>query len=83
MTEGLGLILIECCDYNLLTTQHLKKIAAHPEVAVMHYDCLNVCGMCSLRPFAIVNGQRIFGKTVDECLDKIQKKVNEELAKLT
>lgn len=82
MSDGIGLILIELCDYNLLTPQHLKNITAHPEVAVMSYDCLNVCGMCSLRPFAIVNGQRVFAPTVDECLKKIELKVEEELSHL-
>lgn len=82
MQEGMGLILIELCDYNLLAPQHLEKIAAHPEVAVMNYDCLNICGMCSMRPFAIVNGQRIFAPTVEECVEKIEQKVNEEIEKL-
>lgn len=82
MNTGMGMILIEICDYNLLTPQHLEKIAGHPEVAVMSYDCLNICGLCSLRPFAIVNGQRIFAETVEDCLVKIQQKVEEELKKL-
>ncbi|SFG21814.1 DUF1450 domain-containing protein [Sporolactobacillus nakayamae] len=79
MNEGLGLITIEVCDYGSLTVQHLEKIARHPEVAVMNYDCLNVCGMCSLKPFAMVNGQRVFANTIDACLEKIEKKVDEEL----
>lgn len=82
MDTGLGMILIEICDYNLLTPEHLEKIARHPEVAVMSYDCLNICGMCSLRPFAIVNGQRIFAETVEDCLAKIERKVEEELKDL-
>lgn len=82
LDEGMGLILIELCDYNLLTPQHLKKIAGHPEVAIMNYDCLNSCGMCSLRPFAIVNGQRIFAPNIEQCLVKIEQKVESELKHL-
>ncbi|MDD9150101.1 MULTISPECIES: DUF1450 domain-containing protein [unclassified Sporolactobacillus] len=82
MNMGLGMILIEICDYNILTAEHLKKIARHPEVAVMSYDCLNLCGMCSLRPFAVVNGQRVFAASVEDCLAKIEQRVEEELKKL-
>ncbi|MCI1859626.1 MAG: YuzB family protein [Sporolactobacillus sp.] len=82
MQQGLGLILIEICDYNLLSGEDLADIAEHPEVAVMSYDCLTVCGMCSLRPFAIVNGRRIFGKNKAECLTKIKQAVKDELRRL-
>jgi Uncharacterized protein conserved in bacteria len=83
MEEGIGLVLIELCDYNQLTPDQLKKVASRPEVAVMNYDCLNRCGMCSMCPFAIVNGTRVFAGTIDACVDKINQQVDRELSKLS
>lgn len=83
MEEGIGLVLIELCDYNQLTPEHLKKIVSRPEVAVMSYDCLNRCGMCSMCPFAMVNGTRIFAGTIDACVEKISHQVDVELRKLS
>lgn len=83
MNEGIGLVLIELCDYNQLTAEHLKELDARPEVAVMSYDCLNRCGMCSMRPFAMVNGTRIFAETTDACVAKIGHQVDSELNKLS
>lgn len=52
----------------------------YPEVAVIKSDCLTFCGMCARRPYAIVNGKRIFAKTAEECLMRIKEKIEEELA---
>ena len=51
-----------------------------PEVAVLMNECLSFCGLCRVRPFALVNNRRIFGKTTEECLDNIRKAIKEELA---
>jgi uncharacterized protein YuzB (UPF0349 family) len=83
LNEGIGLVLIELCDYNQLSPEHLKKVTACPEVAVMSYDCLNRCGMCSMCPFAMVNGKQIFGRTIDACVEKIKHQVDDELRKLS
>ncbi|WFT75089.1 DUF1450 domain-containing protein [Halobacillus naozhouensis] len=52
----------------------------YPDVAVLMSECLSFCGLCALKPYALVNGARIFGKTPEEALDKIRKKIEEELA---
>ncbi|UOQ91606.1 YuzB family protein [Halobacillus shinanisalinarum] len=52
----------------------------YPDVAVLMNECLSFCGLCAIKPYAIVNGARIFGKTSEEALDKIRKKIEEELA---
>ncbi|UOR10521.1 YuzB family protein [Halobacillus amylolyticus] len=52
----------------------------YPDVAVLINECLSFCGLCAIKPYAIVNGSRIFGKTPEEALDKIREKIEEELA---
>jgi hypothetical protein len=36
--------------------------------------------MCAKLPYAIVNGKRIFAKTTEECLEKIEAEIEKELA---
>ena len=78
----MGVVVVEVCDGNLITELDLEDIieSEYPEVAVLMNECLSFCGMCALRPYAIVNGTRIFGKTPEEALEKIRKKIEEELA---
>lgn len=70
------------CDNNLLNTLDVEGIleAEYPEVAVVNNECLNYCGTCKLRPYAMVNGKRIFAKTPEECLEKVKDRINLELA---
>jgi len=76
----MGFILVEICDNNLLATIDLEGIFSdRPEVAVLRYECLNLCGLCSIRPYALINGERVFAKTVEECIAAIKQKVDEEL----
>ena len=49
-------------------------------MAVIKNDCLSFCGMCARRPYAIVNGKRIFAKTPEECLGLIREQIEKELA---
>ncbi|CAM3115069.1 uncharacterized protein YuzB (UPF0349 family) [Sporolactobacillus spathodeae] len=83
MAEGMGLILIELCAYNRLKESDLADLTAYPEVGIMSCECLNVCGMCSMRPFAMVNGQRVFAETPEACTAKIKAKVIQELKQLS
>lgn len=78
----LGIVVVEICDGNTITTVDVEEIleSEFPEVAVIMNECLNFCGLCAVRPFALVNNRRIFGKTPDECLDKIREVIKEELA---
>ncbi|MGM8216647.1 DUF1450 domain-containing protein [Bacillaceae bacterium W0354] len=76
-----GLVVVEYCDGNLIQEVDLEAILEeeYPEVAVLENSCLSFCGMCSVSPYAIVNGKRVFAKTPEECLDKIRKQIEEEL----
>ncbi|WP_255822204.1 DUF1450 domain-containing protein [Halobacillus shinanisalinarum] len=70
------------CDGNLINELDVETIieSEYPDVAVLMNECLSFCGLCAIKPYAIVNGARIFGKTSEEALDKIRKKIEEELA---
>jgi len=76
------IIVVEVCDANVLNNLDVEKIieGEFPEVAVIINQCLSFCGLCRSVPFAIVNNKRIFGKTPEECLDKIRTEIKKELA---
>ncbi|GAA0288829.1 uncharacterized protein YuzB (UPF0349 family) [Gracilibacillus halotolerans] len=78
----MGIVVVEICDSNLLNTLDVESIieSEYPEVAVLINDCLNYCGLCRLKPYALVNNRRIHGKTPEETLDKIRAAIEEELA---
>jgi uncharacterized protein YuzB (UPF0349 family) len=78
----MGIIVVEICDGSLITSINLEEIleSKYPEVSVLENTCLSFCGMCAKRPYAIVNGKRIFAKTVEECLEKIEEHIENELA---
>ncbi|MGM0904462.1 MAG: DUF1450 domain-containing protein [Bacillota bacterium] len=78
----MGIIVVEICDGSLITQIDLESIleAEFPEVAVIENSCLSFCGMCAKRPYAMVNGKRIFAKTAEECLELIRKQIETELA---
>ncbi|WP_199925614.1 DUF1450 domain-containing protein [Paenibacillus bouchesdurhonensis] len=77
---GLGIVVVEVCDSNLLSSLELEQLEEeYPEIAVLRLDCLNLCGLCKLRPYAMVNGKRVFAKTVEECVQLIKQTIEEEL----
>ncbi|ALA53933.1 DUF1450 domain-containing protein [Shouchella clausii] len=78
----MGIIVVEICDSNLIHTVDVEGLleSEYPEVAVITNSCLSFCGMCALRPYAIVNGKKIFGQTAEECLSKIKDRIELELA---
>lgn len=78
----MGIVVVEVCDGNVMATIDVEKIieSKYPEVAVLLNDCLTYCGLCRIRPYALVNGKRIVGKTVDECLENIFQEIEKELA---
>lgn len=78
----MGIVVVEVCDGNLINEMDIESIieSEYPEVAVLISECLSFCGMCALRPYALVNNQRVFGKTPEEALKKIRAKIEEELA---
>lgn len=78
----MGIVVVEICDASLITDLDVEGILENefPEVAVLESSCLSFCGMCAKRPYAIVNGKRIFAKTSEECLELIREYIITELA---
>ncbi|MBN8237355.1 DUF1450 domain-containing protein [Halobacillus kuroshimensis] len=78
----MGIVVVEVCDGNLINELDIESIieSEYPEVAVLMNECLSFCGMCAVRPYAIVNNQRVFAKTPEDALEKIRTKIEEELA---
>ncbi|WP_019156256.1 DUF1450 domain-containing protein [Robertmurraya massiliosenegalensis] len=78
----MGIVVVEICDGSLINELPIEEILEeeYPEVAVLESSCLSFCGMCAKRPYAIVNGKRIFAKTAEECLELIKKQIEIELA---
>ncbi|WP_062321170.1 MULTISPECIES: DUF1450 domain-containing protein [Halolactibacillus] len=78
----MGIIIVEICESNLLSTIETEGLLEneYPEVSVITSSCLSFCGLCRLRPFAMVNGKRIKGKDVDDALINIRAAIEEELA---
>ena len=78
---GIGVILVEVCDRNAILKADLEALEEkYPEVAVLETNCLNMCNMCRARPFALVNGQRIYAKTAEDCIKEIEQLIEKELA---
>lgn len=78
----MGIVIVEICETSLINDLDIEAIIEkeYPEVAVIKSECLSYCGICRLRPYAMVNNQRVIAKTPEDCLDKIRKKIEEELA---
>ncbi|NKE06672.1 DUF1450 domain-containing protein [Mesobacillus selenatarsenatis] len=78
----MGIVVVEICDASLITLLDIEGIleSEFPEVAVLESSCLSFCGMCAKKPYAIVNGKRIFAKTPEECLELIREHIEMELA---
>ncbi|MCP3031755.1 YuzB family protein [Halobacillus sp. A1] len=73
---------MEICDGNLINEIDVESIieAEYPDVAVLMNECLSFCGLCAIKPYAMVNGTRVFANTPEEALEKIRTKIEEELA---
>ncbi|MBP1970948.1 uncharacterized protein YuzB (UPF0349 family) [Virgibacillus natechei] len=78
----MGIVVVEVCDGNAITTVNIEEIieAEFPEVAVLMNECLSFCGLCRVKPYALVNNKRVFGNTPEDCLAKIKEAIKEELA---
>ncbi|WP_246938751.1 DUF1450 domain-containing protein [Bacillus pinisoli] len=77
----MGIVVVEICDASFITQVDVESIleSEYPEVSVIMNTCLSFCGMCAKSPYAIVNGKRVFAKTVEECMDKIRLQIEKEL----
>ncbi|WP_059173839.1 YuzB family protein [Bacillus sp. FJAT-27445] len=78
----MGIVIVDICQSNSINVLDIETIleSEYPEVSVLRNECLSFCGMCARSPFAIVNGKRVFAKTPEECLDKIRRQIEKELA---
>ncbi|GGG16303.1 hypothetical protein GCM10010913_42920 [Paenibacillus aceti] len=77
---GMGIVVVEICTNNRISALDLEQLEEeYPEIAVMRTDCLNFCGMCRARPYAMVNGNKVFAKTTEECLRLIKQAIEAEL----
>lgn len=77
---GMGIVVVEVCDSNLMSALELEQLEEkYPEIAVLRLDCLNLCGLCKIRPYAMVNGKKVFAKTTEECIALIRQTIEEEL----
>lgn len=78
---GLGIVVVEVCEGNLLSSLDVEQLEEeYPEIAVLRLDCLNLCGLCRARPYAMVNGKKVFAKTSEECLELVREQIQAELA---
>lgn len=70
----MGIVVVELCDGNAITRLNIEEIieSEFPEVVVLTSDCLSFCGLCRVKPYALVNNRRIFGQTPEECLEKLE-----------
>ncbi|MCP3029399.1 DUF1450 domain-containing protein [Halobacillus sp. A5] len=75
-------MVVEVCDGNLINELDIETILEeeYPDVAVLMNECLSFCGLCAIKPYAMVNGTRVFADTPEEAIDKIRLKIEEELA---
>ncbi|HLS35060.1 MAG TPA: DUF1450 domain-containing protein [Bacillota bacterium] len=78
----MGIVVVDVCDANAITSLDIENILENefPEVAVVISECLTLCGLCRVRPFALVNNKRIIGETPEDCLEKIRQAIQMELA---
>lgn len=77
---SLGIIVVEVCERNALALQELEQLEEqYIEVAVMRTDCLNMCNLCRVRPYAMVNQTRVFADTPELCIAKVEEVVKAEI----
>ncbi|MNE52902.1 hypothetical protein D3C80_1475990 [compost metagenome] len=74
--------IIEFCASNIgHGTGPLKeKLELNPEYDVIEYGCLNNCGECYLRPFAMVDGEVIEADSPEELEEAIETAIKEQEA---
>ncbi|MDP5272570.1 YuzB family protein [Chengkuizengella axinellae] len=73
--------IIEFCTNNMHfgTDKIMKELEKNPEYDVIEYGCLGNCGVCSMEPYALVNGDLITAETPDQLKEKIETAIEEYL----
>ncbi|WP_379130452.1 YuzB family protein [Paenibacillus sp. sgz500958] len=74
--------IIEFCASNLGhgTDKLMHKLEQNPEYDVIEYGCLNNCGECYVKPFAMLDGEIIEADTPEELEEAINTKIKEQEA---
>lgn len=72
--------IIEFCQSNLSAgTQRVKEeLEKDPGLDVIDYGCLGYCGECYAYPYALVNGEYVYGESPKDLLNKIRAAIKEE-----
>jgi uncharacterized protein YuzB (UPF0349 family) len=77
---GLGIVIVEVCDRNAFVLLQLEQLEErYPEVSVVLTNCVNMCNLCRARPFALVNGHRVYAETPEQCMRKVEELIRREL----
>lgn len=65
--------IIEFCVSNLASgSQKAREILERdPNLDTIEYGCLGYCGKCAAAPFALVNGEAVFGKDPGDLVENI------------
>lgn len=65
--------IIEFCISNLASGSQkaLEQLEKDPNLDIIEYGCLSYCGKCARSFFALVNGEVVTGKTVEELVENI------------
>lgn len=79
----MGLVVIEVCEGNHFASLPLEELETkYFEVAVLRTDCLSMCYLCRAVPYAMVNTQRVYAKTNDQCINLVEEAVAREIQNL-
>lgn len=63
--------IIEFCISNVASGSQkaMEKLEKDPNLDVIEYGCLSVCGKCSQSHFALVNGEVVTGESPEELVE--------------
>lgn len=71
--------LIEFCVNNLTddVLELMKELEQDMDLDVIEYGCLGNCSICAEKPYALVNGEIVTGKTANELKQKIYRAIED------
>ncbi|GAA0369386.1 DUF1450 domain-containing protein [Bacillus horti] len=69
--------IIEFCQSNLGagTLRVKEELEKDPDLDVIDYGCLGFCGECYQYPYALVNGEFVYGESPKDLLNKIREAI--------
>ncbi|MCR8842382.1 YuzB family protein [Paenibacillus sp. SC116] len=73
-----GFVIVELCGSNQIHSAELEHFEQeHLDLPVLKMECLNRCGLCRSRPYALVNGKVVTARTISQCFEKVTKVISE------